>query len=284
MAAKTEIAVKSIMTKNVAFAEVPGSRDDVLKIMKKKGVSGVPVVKNGKLVGIVTRQDILKHPEEEQVALLMTRNPVTVTPESSIKEAAEIFVNRRIRRLPVVVDSTLAGIVTVTDLIAAIGDMHIKSKIARYVQNSVVVVWEMTPTPVVGEVMRLARVDATPVINKENELIGIISDTDLIKVSKIEDSVEKSDMSAGSDEDAWTWESLRDTMSLYYGVSKVKLPDVPVKELMVKKVITATMNSEVSECAKKMKRYKIEQLPVVAAQQKIAGILRDTELLNALLE
>lgn len=284
MAAKADIAVKNIMTKNVAYAEVPGSRDDVLKIMKKKGVSGVPVVKGGKLVGIVTRQDILKHPEEEQVALLMTRNPITVTPESNIKEAAEIFLNRRIRRLPVVVDSTLVGIVTVTDLIAAMGDMNIKNKVEKYIQNSVVVVWDSTPTPVVAEIMRLARVDATPVINIENELVGIISDTDLIKVSKIEDSVEKSDMSAGSDEDAWTWESLRDTMSLYYGVSKVKLPETPVKDLMVKKVITATVNSEVSDCAKKMKRYKIEQLPVITAHQKIAGILRDTELLKALLE
>ncbi|MEM2991344.1 MAG: CBS domain-containing protein [Halobacteria archaeon] len=281
---QVNITIKEIMTKNVVYAEVPGSRDDVLKIMKKKGISGLPVVKGSKLVGIVTRQDILRHPEEEQIALLMTRNPITVTPESNIKEAAKLFLNHKIRRLPVVVNSNLVGIVTVTDLIAAMGDMNITRTIEKYIENSVVVAWEGTPLPVVAEIMRLAKVDALPVINTASELVGIISDTDLIKVSKIEDSVEKSDMSAGSDEDAWTWESLRDTMSLYYSVSKIKFPEVPVKEIMVKKVITAGINSEVSDCAKKMKRHKIEQLPVITAHQKITGILRESELIRALLE
>ncbi|HID02294.1 MAG TPA: CBS domain-containing protein, partial [Desulfobacterales bacterium] len=73
--------VKDVMTSNVIFAEVPGTREQVLKLMLKHKVMGLPVVKKRtkKLVGIVTRTDLMKKPKEEQLALLMTRNPITVS-------------------------------------------------------------------------------------------------------------------------------------------------------------------------------------------------------------
>ena len=59
------IKVDDVMVRDVARAELPGSRDEVLEILKLKHISGVPIVKNGELVGIVTRTDMLKKPEEE---------------------------------------------------------------------------------------------------------------------------------------------------------------------------------------------------------------------------
>jgi CBS domain-containing protein len=72
------IIVDDVMIREVASAELPGSRDEVLEILKTKHISGVPIVKNGELLGIVTRTDLLKNREEEQIALIMTRNPVTI--------------------------------------------------------------------------------------------------------------------------------------------------------------------------------------------------------------
>lgn len=276
------IKVEDIMVKDVVCATVPGSRDDVLAILKSERVSGVPVVKDGRLVGIVTRTDLLKHPEEEQLALIMTRDPITISPESDITDAAKVILAENIRRLPVVTDDTLMGLVTVADLVGAIADMGLKDPIEDLVQPDLVAVWDETPLPVVMEILRLSNREASPVLNSKKKLVGIITERDLLGVSEIEDSVEKSDMSAASDEDAWAWEGMRDTMNLYYGVSRIKLPEVPVKEVMIKDVITAFRRSEISDCAKKMRRNRIDQIPVVTAHNKLAGLLLDRDLIRVL--
>ena len=248
----TGIKIRDIMTKDVTHATVPGSRDDVLTIFKEKQVSGVPVVKGGRLVGIITRKDMLQHPEEDQIALLMTRNPVTIDPDADVSLAASLILEKGIRRLPVVTDDQLLGIVTITDIVRVIADLGIKGKLESVVENGVISIWDNTPLSVAGKIMELAHIGASPAISSEEELSGIVTDKDLINAAVIEDTVEKSDMSAGSDEDAWTWESMRDTMKIYYGVSKIKLPDIPVKDVMKKNPDTVFLRTEISECAHKM--------------------------------
>jgi CBS domain-containing protein len=132
-------------------------------------------------------------------------------------------------------------------------------------------------------VMEYANVQASPVLDSDLKLVGIVSDRDLINASVIEDSVEMSDMSSAPDEDEWTWESTRDTLNFYYGVSRIELRKIPVKQAMVP-AVTAIKSSEVGECARVMRRGKIDQLPVVTAHQKLAGMLKDSDLLWALIE
>ena len=281
---KQAMTVDDIMIKNVKSIEIPGTRDEVLELMQKEHISAVPVVREGTLLGIVTRIDLLKHPEEEQIAMLMTRDPITITPDAPLSRAAAILMQTGLRRLPVVVRGKLVGIVTVSDIVGAIGQMDIKEPIKTFIRDGIVAIWEETPVPVASEIIRLSKRDALPVLNTKRELAGIISITDIINLSRIEDTVEKSDMSAGSDEDKWTWESMRDTMSLYYGVSRISLPDVPVKTVMIKDVITAFHKTAVSECARKMRRNRIEQVPVITADNKLDGLLLDRELLAVIAE
>ncbi len=59
--------VRDYMTSDVVHVDIPGNRDDVLKILKRTGISGVPVIKNKKIVGIITRKDLLRKPEEIQL-------------------------------------------------------------------------------------------------------------------------------------------------------------------------------------------------------------------------
>lgn len=278
------VKVKDIMVKDVVCATVPGSRDDVLALMKKENISGVPVVKGKKLIGIVTRKDIFKHPEEEQVALLMSRDPILISPDANIADAAKLIFNNNIRRLPVVTDHTLVGILTVVDLMDAIANMNLTEPIEDYAQRDLLAIWDEAPLPVALEILRLGNVDAASVLDAKRDLVGIISHTNLIAISEIEDSVEMSDMSAGSDDNAWTWEGIRDTMSLYYGVSHIKVPEVPVNRVMTKDVITAFHHSEISDCARKMYRARIEQMPVITADNKLIGLLRDMDLLRLLIK
>ena len=276
--------IEEIMVRDVACATLPGSRDEVLKILKDKRISGVPVLKDNKVVGLITRTNLLRKPEEEQLALLMARDPQTIAPDANITDAARSFLDNRIRRLPVVEDDKLVGLVTIADVIGSMADLSITDPIGQYLNNDVVPVWDKTPLPVVARAMELAHVKASPVLDSNLELVGIISDRDIISASVIEDTVEMSDMSAGSDDDAWTWESMRDTMSIYYSVSRIKVPNVLANDVMVKNMITAASISGVSDCARKMKRSKIDQMPVVNANQKLIGILRDRDLLKALVD
>jgi CBS domain-containing protein len=276
--------VEEMMVRNVAYATLPGSRDEVLEILKNKHISGVPVVKNNDLVGIVTRTDLLKNTEEEQLAILMTRDPITISPEQSMVEASRIILNTGVRRLPVVIDNTLVGIITLTDIIGAIANFNIMQPIQELMNGKTVIIWDATPVSMVGMIMEMAEVKAAPVLNLAKEVQGVICDKDLINMSVIEDYTEHSDMSAGSDEDEWTWESMRDTMSLYYSVSKIRLPDSPVSEAIKLKgnPVTIVPSTTVSDAARKMKRNNINQISVLSANNKLKGMIYDFDLLKAL--
>ena len=278
------IFIEDIMVRDVACATLPGSRDEVLKILKNKHISGVPVLKDSKVVGIVTRTNLLQNPEEEQLALLMTRDPTTISPGSDLQAAARLLLQHGIRRLPVVDDGKLVGLVTVADVVGTIADMNIDIPIKDYVEKEVVAIYSETPLPVVARIMELAGVKAVPVLDAALELIGIISDRDVISASVIEDSVEMSDMSAGQDDDAWTWESMRDTMSIYYSVSRIKVPNLSGSDVMIREPITATYIASVSDCARKMKRNRIDQIPIINSNRKLQGLLRDHDLLKPLIE
>ncbi len=282
----TELLAKNVMTKDVVTVDLPSGRDDVLRILKRTGVSGVAVTQKDKqLLGIVTRKDILRHPDETQIALLMSRNPVIVTPETTIQEVISLILEKNVRRLPVVDNGKVVGIVSVSDIIKVIAKQHDTREIRNgFLSKSTFSVWEETPLPVVGRIMELAEVDAVPILNSDNVLTGIISERDLIRLSHVEDDVQTSDFSTGTDDDEWTWESIRDNHTITYGVSKVELPDRPVKEGMIKKVLAVPRNAEVSDCALKMKRAKIDQMPVIDNDGKLCGMLFDRMLLKALLE
>jgi len=270
------------MVNDVTYVTVPGTREEIMELCKEKYISGVPVVKEGKVVGVVTRQDLLRNPNEAQIALLMTRDPTMISPEATVAEAARIILSHRIRRLPVVEEGKLVGIITVADIVRKIAEMGYKESIGDCMGEKIIAIWDEMPLSVAGRIMELGRVKAAPILNLELELVGIITDRDLINAAVIEDETERSDLSLGSDEDKWTWEGMRDTMKLYYGISKMKLPDKHVREIMVKDVVTATRNSGVSECAEKMSKNRFDQLPVISTRGKLTGILMDRDLLKVL--
>ncbi|MEN6342558.1 MAG: CBS domain-containing protein [Methanospirillum sp.] len=270
------------MTQDVVSVEIPGNRDDVLKILKRTGISGVPVIKDGQIVGIITRKDLLRKPDETQLGLLMTPNPVTIGPGETIADAARLMIRHGIRRLPVVEDGKLVGLLSVSDLILAIAQMKCSIPIRDVYTSQTFAIWEETPLTVVGRVMEISGFDAIPILDADNTLRGIISERDLIRNSVIEDSVGVSDFSNGTDDDEWTWESIRDNHTLSYSISKVQIPKKPVKNAMVKNVIAVPLNAEVSECALKMKRARVDQLPVINGDKRLVAMLFDRDLIRVL--
>ncbi len=273
--------INDIMTKEVVYAEVPGSAIEALELMLEKDVSGMPVVKRGtqELVGVVTRNDFSRRPAETQLALLMTRDVATISPDADIKDAIEIFLKKNFRRLPVV-DSGLVGMVTISDLVwRAIAKMKTDDAIEKYMKEDINVLWEETPAKIAFEIMRLSGARALPILSSDIKLVGVVGDVDVLKISQRIESTKKSESSGGTEGDKWGWDSKN---VIYITTKKLEIPDTPIKDVMIKNVVTATKKTIISQCAKRMAKAKVEQVPIVNSEGKIIGIVRDVDLIRAL--
>lgn len=110
-----------IMTTDVETCSLLDNVYEVAVKMKELNVGAIPVVDNGKLVGMVTDRDIVirciaeKYPPSSKVEDIMSHQLITVTPDASTREAAQLMARNQIRRLPVVEGDKLAGIVALGD-------------------------------------------------------------------------------------------------------------------------------------------------------------------------
>jgi nucleotide-binding universal stress UspA family protein/predicted transcriptional regulator len=105
---------------------VTAAPTDKLSTVRAKMAEGefrcVPVLDNGKLVGMVTDRDLRQHAgvlETTEVAKVMTTELITVTPASPLKEAARLMRERKIGGLPVLEGDALAGVITTADVLRA---------------------------------------------------------------------------------------------------------------------------------------------------------------------
>lgn len=276
--------VEDIMTTDVVTITVPGKRKTALEVMRKHNLSGLPVLKEKtkKMVGHVSLEDLIRNPDEDQLALIMDRNVVTVSPKADIKEAAVLMYEHDVRQVSVVENEQLIGIITLKNLIInGISRMQINEKCEKYMNSRILSVWQETPIPLVAQIMRHGKALSAVVLNDEGELVGIVDNADFVKGSEIVNVVQKTDMQQESEGEEWVWET---KSTLYIGTERLKLPDEPVKSLMTSEVVTITCGTTVTACARKMKKFNIEQLPVINAQGSIIGIVRDYDLLEALVK
>jgi len=273
--------VEDVMSKELIVGYVPGTIREALKVLAKHNVSGMPILKKDtkKVVGVLTRTDIFKNTDEEQIALIMSTSPLTVTKDDSVDLAAKMLYENRIHGLPVIDKrKNLIGIISPTDILKLITDKR-RDVIDRFFTKNLVPVYQETPITIIMEIINVTNETALPILNKECELAGIVSEGDLFKLSHIKESVSQTNMGMGGDEDDWTWEGIRDTIRLYYSTTKVDLPPVAVKEIMVTNVIRAYKNDPISEIAAKMIKNRISHIPVVSAENRLLGMVTDIDLM-----
>lgn len=276
--------VKDVMTTDVKYVEVPGSRAETLEMLRKLGVSAVPVVKQGtrELVGMVTLRSLFDHPDEEQLAMLVDREVQAISPDDDLKEAARRLLETGARRLPVLSNGKLVGIVTVRDIVyRAIATINIEKPASDYMHKHITAVWDGTPLMAAMEIMALSGSRALPVIDEKGTLVGIVDDADIVKMSEIETKSTMSQMAGRSEGDSWTWDS---EDRIYITKKTLKIPDRPVRDAMTKELVTITRRTSVSRCAELMKQHRIEQTPVVSAEKEFVGLVRDIDLLRALID
>ena len=116
----TNVRLVNAMTSNPVTA---GSRDTLAAakgLMEAGGFRRLPVVDDGKLVGILTERDIREHTgalDRTRVNAAMRTGVITVMPSDSVESAARLMLEHKIGGLPVTADGKLVGIVTMTDIV-----------------------------------------------------------------------------------------------------------------------------------------------------------------------
>lgn len=151
--------IRDIMSSPVVTVRPETSIQEIARVMRDHGISGVPVVTaDNKLVGIVTEVDLIaqhaplqapqyisilwatiplrfddyarykekvRHMLAVNAEQLMTKNPATLHPEDSLEYAAGLMIKPGHSSIPVIEDGRLVGIVTRTDLIRVIKDLEL---------------------------------------------------------------------------------------------------------------------------------------------------------------
>lgn len=273
--------VKDIMTPDPIVAELPGNRRDAINLMVKNQLTGMPVVKDGTLRGFVSRHDFFNNPDEDQMAMIYQKDFPSVDTEVELKEAAKLLVENNIHYLPVSdEDDRCVGIITTYDMLKYVEQLKISKVVGEVVRSPCVPIFEETPIKVVLQTMKLTKLFAFPVVDKDTSLKGIISDRDLFNLTHINSGIVVSELGLGDDEDAWSWEGLKNIMKLYYEESKIELPDIPVKEAMIKEPTTVYEKTEVYEAARIMRLNDFAQLPVVDHVDKLKTMVYELDLIS----
>lgn len=130
---KKRVPLTQIMTKELVTISPNQSLYEAEELFEKHGIRHIPVTEGNQLVGVISRSDMLRisyselSDDEERVDSLlfdtysvpqvMTKNPVSLKSEDTVREAAELFSKMSFHSIPVVDDGKLVGIITTTDLI-----------------------------------------------------------------------------------------------------------------------------------------------------------------------
>jgi len=115
-----------IMNTDVKTVEPKSTVQDAARKMEEFGIGSLLAVKGGKLVGIVTERDLLNKvvakamdSSKLKVSDIMEREVIMIGPETDVEDACEIMVEKKVKKLPVIKDDGLIGIVTATDIVSA---------------------------------------------------------------------------------------------------------------------------------------------------------------------
>ena len=277
--------VKRVMSKKVVSVSVPGSREKVLDLMRKENKAVLPVIKedNNKLVGVVTRSDLINNPDEEQIAMLMSRNLIVASPDEDVKDVASRMIENDVRRVPVVNDDgELVGIITSFDIVSqALTKLEIDDAVEDYMITTVPTTWEKTPLNVAFETMKQFGLKSILALDDDSQLSGILTETDFIAESEIISERSEHSSTVGTEGDKWSWDS---TSVLYIEKNHLKFTDKVVSDVAIGNVEVANSKTKVSDCAKKMKTLNIEQIPVIGVEGDLVGIVRASDLIKALVE
>ncbi len=198
LAAAINEDVREIMKKDVVSLGVNDTISNALKTMIEKNIGGIPIVDDDNaVVGIVTERDFVRTVADittsKSIKEYMSNKVVTASPDISIGEATRTMIEKGFRRIPIVKEDVLLGIVTASDIMRYLGSGEIFQKLMtgdvsdafKVPVKSLIlrdIIWTNSGIDI-GEAAALMlknKVGALPIID-DGELCGILTERDIIK-------------------------------------------------------------------------------------------------------
>lgn len=191
--------IRLIMTKNVVSVKTSAKVGEAIRLMKENNVGGLPVVdEKNRVRGIITERDIAGLFADKisgvRVAQLMSEKVITALPTTTIFEVEKTMTAQGFRRLPIISDNKVIGIITAMDIIRFFGSgevfKYLRSGTIMQVLNTPALeiatkeVVTIKPSADVGQaakIMRSKNIGAIPVVENDR-LVGIITERDFFKI------------------------------------------------------------------------------------------------------
>ncbi len=249
------LSVKDLMTKNPVCINSTDTVTRARSIMRKYGYRALPVLKDEKLVGIVSRGDVLRITSSKtnlQVSGIMNPNVISINSDSDIFSAARLMVKSNIRQI--IVTNTELGILSSMDVLRGfIRENYSPSikKIENIMVRKVVSCEHDDEISRIWEKLYSSGFSGLPVL-KKSRVVGMITRTDILKHGAIRLSKESG-----------------------------KRKSVLVERVMRTPAITVTPSTSVKDAAKIMVKNRILRLPVVDKGNKLIGIVDVEDILKA---
>lgn len=268
--------VSNWMTREVVTVSPETTLPSARRIMDMKQIRALPVVRDGHLIGIVTRRGLLRadpssiplaeawekqYPlDQETVERIMTSPAISIAEDAQVGKAARVMLENKISALPVLDSArTLVGIITSSDLFRLVIE-----EMEGEAQRTLIKSW-MTPDPETispdttlleaHRLMGVKRIRALPVV-EAGALVGIVTRTDLMGA---------------------------DPSRLYTRGAQEESREVvqqPVRLIMTTPVRTVHEDDAMTDAARLMLTHKFHSLPVLNAQERLTGILTETDIFH----
>lgn len=183
--------ITTFMTKEIIFCDPNESILSVLQKMRISKRGGLPVIKNMKLAGIVSERDFIRTLSRKYfdtpIREVMTHKPFFIPPQTSIQNCMKAMVNTHYRRLPIVKNKEVVGIVTGLDILHFINEvnynpMRMSENISTIMSTPVRYVTEHDDVSDAVKIILENNIGGLPVINEENAVKGIITERDIIEL------------------------------------------------------------------------------------------------------
>ena len=254
------------------------------KLMLKHKISSIVVVNNDKMVGIVTKSDLVKRLAQAEpiwrrrpidkvpINLVMTESPITIYPSASIKQAVELMLDNNINNIPVTKGSVV-GIVTKKDIIKYVSEQSFDTNVSDTMSECFISVHRHHTINHVIDEMEKNEVKKVIVIDDAEDAVGIISTTNLA-LSTMTDN-----------EDKLSTKSIKMARRPTPGGEKTYryIKEVPLvaEDIMSRPVVTVKSDDSVVNAAKIMIKENITALPV-EHDGEIAGMISISDILRVI--
>jgi CBS domain-containing protein len=247
--------------------------DDLVWLATRKmawaGVRHIPVLRDRKLVGLVSERDLAVHHahgserDDTRIEALMQPHPQTAAPEDSITEVTARMAANKISCLPVVDKGALVGVITTTDILssqvraALTGSPPRGKKVEDVMSREVEVVHPDDRLLDAAGRMQSRAVRHLPVVDGTGAVVGVLSDRDVRA-------------------------AVGDTAGTLHAADAPRLDALRVEDAMSRPAVTTTPDRLCSEVARDFVNLRVSAVPVTTESGALVGMLSYVDLLRGL--